>query len=73
MSDGMSGKGAGIVGNADYQSPPILHPIVNPIGNGDPDRLGAEVVIIDAPRGRFPTAARILEIAGEFAFFCCPR
>jgi hypothetical protein len=26
-------------------------------------------VIIDATRGRFPTAARIFEIADEFAFF----
>src|SRR6266849_5870211 len=69
MSDGMSGKGGGVVGNADHQSTAIFHNIVNPIGNGDSAGIGAEVVIIDATRGRFPTAARIFEIADEFAFF----
>src|SRR3984893_15934059 len=69
MSDGMSGKGGGVVGNADLQSTAIFHNIVNPIGNGDSAGIGAEVVIIDATRGRFPTTARIFEIADEFAFF----
>ena len=50
MSNGMSGKGGGIVGNANHQSTAIFHYIVNPIGNGDPDGIGAEVVIIDAKR-----------------------
>src|SRR6202158_237192 len=69
MSDGMSGKGGSIVGNTDHQSTAIFHNIVNPIRNGNPDGIGAEVVIIDATRGRFPTAARIFEIADELAFF----
>ena len=69
MSDGMSGEGGGIVGNADHQSPAIFQNIVNPIGNGDAAGIGAEVVIIDASRGRFPTPSRILEIADQFAFF----
>ena len=57
------------MGNADHQSAAIFHNIVNPIRNGDADGIGAEVVIIDATRGRFPTTARIFEIADEFAFF----
>ena len=69
MSDGMSGKGGSVVGNADHQSTAIFHNIVNPIRNSDPNGIGAEVVIIDATRGRFPTAARIFEIADELAFF----
>jgi hypothetical protein len=69
MSNGMSGKGGGIVGNADHQSTAIFQNIVNPIRNGDPDGIGAEVVVINRTRGRFPTAARIFEIADEFAFF----
>jgi hypothetical protein len=68
MSDGMSGEGRGIVGNADHQSPAIFQNIINPVGNGDAYGIGAEVVIIDATRGRFPTTARIFEIADEFAF-----
>src|SRR6266566_9917874 len=69
MSDGMSGKGGSVVGNADHQSTAIFHNIVNPIRNSDPNRIGAEVVIIDATWDRFPTVARIFEIADEFAFF----
>jgi hypothetical protein len=69
MSDGMSGKGGSVVGNADHQSTAIFHNIVNPIRNSDPNRIGAEVVIIDATRGRFPTVARIFEIAESHGVF----
>src|SRR5262249_11631990 len=68
ISDGMSGKGGSVVGNADDQSCAIFRNIVNPIGDSDPDRIGAEVVIIDATRSRFPTLTRIFEIPDEFAF-----
>src|SRR5215510_7478789 len=64
----MSGKGGSVVGNADDQSSAIFRNIVNPIGDSDPDRIGAEVVIIDATRSRFPTLTRIFEIPDEFAF-----
>jgi hypothetical protein len=57
------------VGNADHQSTASFHNIVNPVRNGDPDGIGAEVVIIEATRGTFPTTAGIFEIANEFAFF----
>jgi len=57
------------MGDADHQSTAIFHNIVNPIRNGDPDGIGAEVVIVNTTRGRFPTADRIFEIADEFAFF----
>ena len=56
------------MGNADHQGSAILHNIVNPVRNGDADGIGAEVVIIDATRGRFPTTSRIFEIADELAF-----
>src|SRR5260370_3164721 len=69
MSDGMSGKGGSVMGNANDEGTAIFHNIVNPIRNGAPHGIGAEVVIIDATRGRFPTTARIFEIADEFAFF----
>src|SRR5437870_6514673 len=69
MRDGMSGEGGSVMGDADHQSTAIFHNIVNPIRNGDPDGIGAEVVIVNTTRGRFPTAARIFEIADEFAFF----
>src|SRR5260370_35571190 len=69
MRDGMSGEGGSVMGDADHQSTAIFHNIVNPIRNGDPDGIGAEVVIVNTTRGRFPTAARIFEIADEVAFF----
>ena len=68
-SDGMSGKGGSVMGNAHDEGTAIFDTIVNPIRNGDPNGIGAEVVIIDATRGGFPTAARIFKIADEFAFF----
>jgi len=55
------------MGNANDEGTAIFHNIVNPIRNGDPNGIGAEVVIIDATRGRFPTTARIFEIADELA------
>lgn len=69
MSDGMSGKSRGIVGNADYQGTPIFHDIVNPIRNGNSDGISAKVVIIDFTWSRFPTQAGIFEVADQFAFF----
>src|ERR1700675_4926971 len=65
----MSGKGGSVMGDADHQSTAIFHNIVNPVRNGDPDGIGAEVVIVNTTGGRFPTTARIFEIADEFAFF----
>ena len=68
MSDGMSGKGGSVMGNANDEGTAIFENIVNSIRNGDPNGIGAEVVIIDATWDSFPTAARIFEIADEFAF-----
>src|SRR5258708_37800984 len=72
MRDGMSGEGGSVMGDADHQSTAIFHNIVNPIRNGDPDGICADVVVVNTTRGRFPTAARIFEIADEFAFFAVP-
>jgi len=68
VSDGRSGKGGSVMGNANDEGTAIFHNIVNPIRNGDPHGIGAEVVIIDATRSRFPTTAGIFEIADELAF-----
>ena len=68
MGDGMSGEGGRIVGNADHQSTAIFHNIINSIGDGDPDGIGAEVVIIDATWDRFPTVARFLKLPTSSRF-----
>lgn len=69
MSDGMGGKGGGVMGSADHQSAAILHDIVNAIGDSDADGIGTEVVIIDGAWGQFPTLPGIFEIADELTFF----
>jgi len=58
-----------IVGNPDHERPAIFPDIVNSVRNGDPDRIGAEVMIIDATGNQFPTPAGIFEITDELAFF----
>src|ERR1700681_3084026 len=67
MSDGMSGKGGSVMGNANDEGTAIFHNIVNSIRNSDPNGIGAEVVIIDATRGRCPTTAGVFEIANKLA------
>jgi hypothetical protein len=58
VSDGMSGEGGGIVGNTNDQGAAIFGEVVDAIGNGDPDGIGAEVVIIDATGGYAPNDSR---------------
>src|SRR5215469_14180598 len=58
----MSAKGGSVMGNADHQSSAIFRNTVNPIRDSDSDGIGAEVVIIDAARSRFPTLTRIFEL-----------
>ena len=69
ISDGMSGKGGGVMRNADHQGAGIFHHIVNAIGDSDAAGIGTEVVIIDAAWSRFPTLTRVFEIADELTFF----
>jgi hypothetical protein len=64
----MSGEGGGIVGNANDQGAAIFGEVVDAIGNGDSDGIGAEVVIIDATWSTLPTTAGIFEVAQQFAF-----
>jgi len=54
-----------IVGNPDHERPAIFPDIVNSVRNGDPDRIGAEVMIIDATGNQFPTPAGIFEKWGS--------
>src|SRR5215831_11767791 len=64
----MSCERRGVVGYADHQSASIFVDIVYAVRDGDADGIRTEVVIIDAPRDTFPTPARILEVAHQFAF-----
>jgi hypothetical protein len=63
----MSGKRGSVVGNTHDESAAIFGDVVNAIGNGDADGVGAKVVVEDAARAAFPTVACIGEIADQFA------
>jgi len=67
VSDGMGGEGRGVVRNAHDEGTAILGEVVDAIGDGDADGVGAEVVVKDASGAAFPTAAGIAEIANQFA------
>ncbi len=67
MGDGMSGKGGRVVGNTDDEGTAIFGDVINAIGNGDADGVGAKVVVEDAARAAFPATAWITEIADQFA------
>lgn len=69
MGDGMSGKGGRVVGDTHDEGTAIFGDVVNAIGNGDAEGVGAKVVVEDATRAAFPTAAWIAEIADQFALF----
>lgn len=45
----------------------ILRDVVDAVGNGDADGVGAEVVVKNATGSAFPTAAGIPEVAHQFA------
>ena len=55
------------MGDTDHQSASIVVHIVNAVRDGDADGIGAEIVIVNAPRGAFPAALRIFEVAHQFA------
>src|ERR1051326_4954765 len=67
MRDGMSGEGGLVVANADRQSAPIFVHIVDAVGDSYANGIGAEIVIVDATWGAFPTTPRIFEVANQLA------
>ena len=68
VGNGMGGESGRIMRNTHDEGTSILREVVDAIGNGDADGIGAEVVVKDAPRAAFPTAACIPEVADQFAF-----
>ena len=51
MSDGMSGEGGRVMGDADHHGASIGEQIIDAVWDGDARGIGAEVVIVD-PAGR---------------------
>ena len=63
----MSGESGGIVGSPDHERAAILGEVIDAIRDGDPDRVGAEVMIPDTARSAIPASARVAEVADQFA------
>jgi len=55
------------VRNAYDEGATILGDVVDAIGNGDTDRVSAEVVVKDTAGAAFPTAACISKVAHQLA------
>jgi len=51
----------------DDEGAAIFGDVVDAVGDGDADGVGAEVVVKDAAGAAFPTATRIPEVADQFA------
>ncbi len=69
MSDGVSGEGRCVMGDADYDGAAIGEQIIDAVRDGDTRGIGAEVVIIDQTGRQIPARPGIFEIADQFTFF----
>jgi hypothetical protein len=69
MSDGVSGEGRCVMGDADYDGASIGEQIIDAVRDGDARGIGAEVVIVDQAGRQIPTRPGIFEIADQFTFF----
>lgn len=59
VGNGVSGESGSVVGNADDKGATVFREVVNPIGNGDANGIGAEVMIENTAWMAFPALARI--------------
>jgi hypothetical protein len=69
MGDGVGSEGGSVVRNTHHESATILVDVIDAVGDGDAQRVAAEIMIQDPPRSAFPAPAGIAEVADQFAFF----
>src|SRR5712692_10832132 len=69
MSDGVSGEGRCVMGDADYDGAAIGEQIIDAVRDGDTRGIGAEIVIVDQAGRQIPARPGIFEIADQFTFF----
>lgn len=55
--------------NADEDRATISEEVVNAVWDGDPDRIGGKIVIVDQNGTTIPFRSRVLEVAHEFPLF----
>ena len=69
MSDGVSGEGGCVMGDADHDGSSIGEQIIDAVRDGDARGIEAEVVIVDPAGRQIPARPGIFEIADQFPFF----
>jgi hypothetical protein len=69
MSNGVSGEGGCVMGDADHDGSSIGEQIIDAVRDGDARGIGAEVVIVDQAGTQIPARTGIFEIADQFTFF----
>jgi hypothetical protein len=69
MSDGVSGEGGSVMGDADHDGASMGEQIIDAVRDGDARGIGAEVVIVDPAGRQIPARPGIFEIADQFTFF----
>ena len=67
MSNGVSGEGGCVMGDADHDGASIGEQIINAVRDGNASGVGAEVVVLDSAGRPIPARAGILEVAHQFA------
>jgi hypothetical protein len=69
MSNGVSGEGGCVMGDAHHNGASIGEQIINAVRDGNASGVGAEVVIVDQSGRQAPAGTGIVEMADEFALF----
>ena len=67
--DGVDGEGGRVMRDAYEDRASVGEQVIDTVRDGDADRIGTEVVVIDAHRCAVPLDAIVLEVADQFSFF----
>ena len=65
---GMGGEGGRVVRDADADGAAVVGWVVNPVGDAQAARLGAEVVIVDQNGRAIPFGPSVFEVTDQLAF-----
>ena len=67
--DGVRGEGGRVVGDTDEDRASVGEQVIDTIRDRNADRIGTEIVIINAHGGATPLDAIVFEVANQFSFF----
>jgi len=67
--DGVGGEGCRVMRDAYEDRAAVGEQVIDTVGDGDADRIGREIVIINAHGGAIPLDAIVLEVADQLSLF----